>query len=180
MEPAAEDSVIEQAQRGSVAAFTRLIETHQQAVRAFLRRLSGDHAEADDLAQDSFVTAWARLRTFQHSRDFRLWLYGIAYRKFLGGQRAARRRQVREQLAAVAATPGAASEPDPERRLDLRKALAALPADQRAAVALCLAAGVSHGDAAELLGLPLGTVKSHVQRGRTALLAILKDEDHER
>jgi RNA polymerase sigma-70 factor (ECF subfamily) len=60
-----------------------------------------------------------------------------------------------------------------EDRLALQAALAQLVPEQRAAVTLCLAEGWSHGEAAEALGLPLGTVKSHVARGRDRLLASL-------
>ena len=156
--------------------FARLVEAHQQAVRAFLRRLCGDPAEADDLAQEVFIAAWTGLDSFRSGADFRLWLYGIAYRKFLAGRRAAGRRRKRETL--VAETAETAATPDAEARLDLQKALMALSEPQRAAVALCLAAGVSHGDAAVLLALPLGTVKAHVARGRATLLAML-ERDHD-
>jgi RNA polymerase sigma-70 factor, ECF subfamily len=157
-------------------AFAPLVEAHQQAVRAFLRRLCGDPAEADDLAQDAFIAAWTSLNSFRRGANFRLWLYGIAYRKFLASRRAAGRRRNREALVAEITVPVA--NPDPDARLDLRKAMMALSEAQRAAVALCLVAGVSHGDAAALLGLPLGTVKSHVQRGRATLLSML-DRDHD-
>ena len=175
----AEDALIEQAQQGSMTAFARLVGAHQQPARAFLRRICGDWSEADDLAQEEFVAAWAGLGAFQRGRDFRLWLYGIAYRKFLTSRRTATRRRAREAELAAARPAGSQTE-DLDARLDLRKAMSALPPEQRAAVALCLAAGVSHGDAAELLGLPLGTVKSHVQRGRATLLSLLKDQDDER
>jgi len=151
--------------------FARLVEAHQQAVRAFLRRLCGDPAEADDLAQEVFIAAWTGLDSFRSGADFRLWLYGIAYRKFLAGRRAAGRRRKRETL--VAETAETAATPDAEARLDLQKAMMALSEPQRAAVALCLAAGVSHGDAAVLLALPLGTVKAHVARGRATLQSML-------
>jgi len=62
-------------------------------------------------------------------------------------------------------------------RVALAKALAALPLDQRACVAMCLAAGYSHSEAAQALEMPLGTVKSHVLRGRERLLAALGDDD---
>jgi RNA polymerase sigma factor (sigma-70 family) len=62
---------------------------------------------------------------------------------------------------------------DPSDRLALNQALAQLPADQRAAVMLCLGCGLSHGEAAEVLGMPLGTVKSHVLRGRDRLREFL-------
>jgi RNA polymerase sigma factor (sigma-70 family) len=157
--------------------FAPLVGAHQQAVRAFLRRLCGDPAEADDLAQDVFIAAWTNLDSFRRGANFRLWLYGIAYRKFLASRRAAGRRRNREAL--VAEITETVANPDADARLDLQKAMMALSEAQRAAVALCLGAGVSHGDAAALLGLPLGTVKAHVARGRATLLSIL-DRDHDR
>ena len=64
-----------------------------------------------------------------------------------------------------------------DERLTLEAAMAGLPPDQRACVALCLAADFSHAEAAEALGLPLGTVKSHVTRGRARLLQVLGGSD---
>jgi RNA polymerase sigma factor (sigma-70 family) len=146
--------------------FAPLVEAHQQAVRAFLRRLCGDPAEADDLAQEVFIAAWTSLDSFRRGADFRLWLYGIAYRKFQANRRAAGRRRKREAFVAEIAETVAA--PDADARLDLQKAMMALSEPRRAAVALCLA-----GDAAALLALPLGTVKAHVERGRAKLLSML-------
>jgi RNA polymerase sigma factor (sigma-70 family) len=157
-------------------AFAPLVAAHQQAVRAFLRRLCGDPAEADDLAQEVFIAAWTSLDRFRRGENFRLWLYGIAYRKFLASRRAAGRRRHREARAAEIAEQ--VENPDADARLDLQKAMMALSEPQRAAVALCLAAEVSHSDAAALLALPLGTVKAHVQRGRAILISIL-DPDHD-
>ncbi|MBV8537994.1 MAG: RNA polymerase sigma factor [Alphaproteobacteria bacterium] len=165
-------ALIAQAQAGSSQAFSRLVAQHQQPVRAFLRRLTGDWAEADDVAQQAFVAAWTHLARFERGRDFRLWLCGVAYRKFLAARRSHWRRRRREEIAVESQEMTAT--PDSDDRLDLRKAMAALPEEPRAAIALCLAAGYSHGEAAEALGIPLGTVKSHVQRGRAALIAILR------
>ena len=150
--------------------FSALVEQHQRAVRGFLRRLPGSHADADDLAQDTFVTAWGRLASFRSGQSVRAWLCGIAYRKWLTHRRSQLRRSAREaQAAQEDLAAGAGS----DARLDAAAALATLPADQRAAVALCLAADFSHAEAAEALGLPLGTVKSHVARGRAKLLEVL-------
>jgi len=171
-----DDALIAQAQAGSGQAFSRLVAQHQQSVRAFLRRLAGDWAEADDVAQQAFVAAWTHLARFQRGRDFRLWLCGIAYRKFLAARRSHWRRRRREEIAVEGQETIAA--PTSDARLDLRKAMQSLSEEQRAAVALCLAAGYSHGEAAEALGIPLGTVKSHVLRGRAILMAALGD-DHE-
>ena len=174
-EPSAEGALVERAQAGSTRAFSQLVDMHSQAVRAFLRRLTGNWAEADDLAQDVFLAAWENLARFQRDRSFKLWLCGLAYRKFLASRRTFFRRAKREtEFAQEQATSSLPSELA-NMRLDLAKAMNALPPEQRAAVALCLAADFSHGEAAEALGIPLGTVKSHVSRGRAKLLALMGD-----
>lgn len=166
----AEAQWVEQARAGSSAAFGRIVDAHQQAVRAFLRRLCRNWAEADDLAQETFVTAWSSLGRFQGGRSVKLWMFGIAYRKFLTARRGDARRARREAESADldATSPSGAGASD--ARMDAARALAQLAPEQRAAVALCLGAEFSHAEAAEALGLPLGTVKSHVQRGRAKLL----------
>lgn len=168
-----EAPLVRAARAGSQAAFGRLVERHQQGLRAFLRRAAG--ADADDVAQEAFVTAWSSLARLRDDEGFRPWLYGIAWRKALtltrSTVRAARRdhawtRERDEEGGGLAA----------EDRLALETAMAALAPDQRAAVTLCLADGWSHGEAADALGLPLGTIKSHVARGRDKLLSVLGDK----
>lgn len=161
-------ALVRAAAMGSDLAFARLIDRHQGAVRAFLRRLSRSWADADDLAQETFVTAWSRMAAADPTLSVRAWLCGIAYRKWLVDRRSDRRRRLREANA-----DGPAPAADPDAALDAAAALAILPAEQRAAVALCLAGGFSHGEAAAALSLPLGTIKSHVARGRAKLLEYL-------
>lgn len=175
--PMGEATWVEQARAGSSIAFGRLVDHNQQAVRAFLRRLCRDWAEADDLAQETFVTAWSNIGRFDAGRSVKLWLFGIAYRKFLTARRGGARRMRRESEGAPLdeVAPSGASASD--ARLDVSRALAILPPEQRAVVALCLGAEFSHADAAETLGLPLGTVKSHVLRGRAKLLETLGASD---
>lgn len=163
------------AQRGSADAFARLVERRQGEVRGFLRRLTGSHADADDLAQETFISAWTRLGSFRRGESLRAWLCGIAYRKWLTWRRGEGRRALREGVAASLEDQAVVSGSD--ARLDASRALQALSEDQRAAVALCLAAGFSHSEAAEALGMPLGTVKSHVARGREKLLDLLGAQD---
>jgi RNA polymerase sigma-70 factor (ECF subfamily) len=170
MSPEGEAALIATAAAGDTPAFARLVTLHQGAVRGFLRRLTGSHADADDLAQDTFVTAWMRLGAFRPGESFRAWLCGVAWRKWLARTRSEGRRLRRERTAAE---PDADGQPHLDRRLDAAAALAVLPPEQRAAVALCLAAEFSHAEAAAALGLPLGTVKSHVTRGRKRLLEVL-------
>lgn len=169
-----DEALVASAKRGSTGAFARLVDRHQQPLRAFLRRTCGDWALADDLAQETFLTAWERIGQLKAGASVRAWLCGIGYRKHLSARRSASRKRAREREYENGA---AALQPVPDDRLALEKALADLPPDQRACVALCLAADFSHAEAAEALALPLGTVKSHVTRGRARLLQALGGSD---
>ena len=165
-----------QARAGSDAAFTRLVERHQAAVRGFLRRtLGGGWAEADDVAQEAILTAWSSLHRLKELSGFRSWLLGIAWRKAQDRIRSARRGAARDSdwLETLDAPSGVS----PADRLALAQAMAGLAPDVRACVALCLADGWSHAEAARALSLPLGTVKSHVARGRARLFEALGGSD---
>lgn len=168
-------ALVESAQAGSTVAFARLVDRHQQALRAFLRRTGGDWALADDLAQETFLAAWSRMDRLKAGISFRAWLCGIGYNKHLSAMRAAGRERARETAYEAEKPPSSGAMMD--ERLTLEAAMAELPPDQRACVALCLAADFSHAEAAEALDLPLGTVKSHVTRGRARLLAALGGSD---
>lgn len=168
--------LVGRARAGSDAAFSRLVERHQAAVRAFLRRvLGGGWAEADDVAQEAFIAGWSSLRSLREPAGFRPWLCGIAWRKAQDRIRASRRSAARDSLWLETIDPPQGV--SPEDRLALAGAMADLPPDVRACVALCLADGWSHGEAALALDLPLGTVKSHVNRGRARLLKALGGSD---
>jgi RNA polymerase sigma-70 factor (ECF subfamily) len=168
--------LVSHALAGSDAAFSRLVERHQAAVRGFLRRaLGGGWAEADDVAQDAFLAAWRSLRSLRDPARVRPWLCGIAWRKAQDRIRASRRGAVRDGAWLETLDPPAGV--SHEDRLSMAAAMAGLPLDVRACVALCLADGWSHGEAAVALGLPLGTVKSHVARGRARLLKALGGSD---
>lgn len=174
-----DESLVAAAQAGSTQAFSRLIDRHQQAVRAFLRRACGDWAEADDLAQEAFLAAWPRIGRLQSGGSVRAWLIGIAYRKHLTARRSFVRSRARDTAWEAERTPKSVSAASGQidDRLTLEKVMAELAPDQRACVALCLAGDFSHAEAAEALDLPLGTVKSHVARGRARLLSALGVED---
>jgi RNA polymerase sigma-70 factor (ECF subfamily) len=154
---------------GSELAFNRLVDRHQQAVRTFLWRLLGNDADADDMAQETFLAAWTYARSFRGEASVRGWLCGIAWRKARGAQRSWARQRSRDTTHHEGRSPDSAGAPM-EDRLAVKRALQALPLEQRAAVTLCLVCGFSHSEAAEILGAPLGTVKSHVLRGRERLV----------
>jgi len=176
MTPHDEARLIAAARKGDSRAYAALVDAHQQAVRGFLRRFAGHWADADDLAQEAFVTAWRKLARFEGRSSFRSWVSGIGFRIARDAKRAHGRAQIRdsdwqnEQDAAEEASPL-------EDRIAVQRAMEALPDEQRAVVALCLGEGFSHTEASEILKLPLGTVKSHVTRGRERLLRALEPND---
>jgi RNA polymerase sigma-70 factor (ECF subfamily) len=163
---------------GSERAFNRLVDRYQQAVRNFLRRVIG-RGEADDVAQETFLAVWTQARSFRGGSPVRSWVFGIAWRKVKDAQRSGYRRRRRETDWQKAADDDR-SDDGGEMRHALEQALVTLSIDQRAAVMLCLAYGFSHAEAAEVLHMPLGTVKSHVTRGRDKLREVLGDEDDAR
>ena len=169
----AEPALVARARAGSADAFGRLVHMHQQGLRAFLRRLGA--RDADDIAQETFVFAWEHMARFDSARPFRPWLFGIAWRKFREGKRSWLRRLTRQGHAT--ADMETASQPDPGLKLDLAKALGDLSPEQKAALLLCLGCEFTHAEAAEALAMPLGTVKSHVARGREKLTAALGERD---
>ncbi len=165
--------LVRAARAGSQAAFARLVAIHEKPLRGFLRK-SG-WIDADDIAQEAFVAAWTSLGRLRADEGFRAWLYGIAWRKALDNRRAASRSARRDEDWRGQEALDTASEVAQEDRMALQAALDTLPEDQRACVTLCLGQGWSHPEASEVLGLPLGTVKSHVTRGRERLLAVMGD-----
>lgn len=165
-----------QAKRGSNQAFESLVRRNQSLVRGFCRRLAGDAATADDLAQDTFLMAWRRIGSYEGKGSFRGWLCRIAYTQFLQHRRSAKASARREDAVMAQTATSVDERGGVEARLDLDRVLAALSPEQRAAVALCYGEGMSHQEAADALGLPLGTVKSHVLRGRAKVLGQFGEE----
>ncbi|MBI1187492.1 MAG: sigma-70 family RNA polymerase sigma factor [Alphaproteobacteria bacterium] len=157
------------ARAGDGRAFGRLVDAHQSAVRAFARRLIGDAAEAEDIAQEAFARAWEQLSRLRSDASLRAFVCGVAYNIWRSARRSHMRRQLRERAYARENADAAEQPRDAPARLALRAAMDALPPDQRAALALCLGADFTHAEAASALNLPLGTVKSHVLRGRAKL-----------
>jgi RNA polymerase sigma-70 factor (ECF subfamily) len=151
---------------GSRAAFNLLVDRHQQAVRVFLRRVVGKN-DADDVAQETFLALWTQARAFRGGSAVRSWLFGIAWRKAKDSQRSWFRRRRRDHAWHEELDDHEEFAVDMHRAME--KALASLTLEQRAAVTACLAYGLSHAEAAESLQMPLGTVKSHVSRGRERL-----------
>jgi RNA polymerase sigma factor (sigma-70 family) len=161
------------ARQGDRHAFARLVRAHHSRVRLQLRRLAhGDAALADDLAQKTFVQAWLHLNEFRGDARLATWLHRIALTRFL---QHVRRPQLPLEWNEVAAADGPGHDPRPAEDLsrDVERALQALSEIQRLAVVHCFHLDLSHAEAAQVLGLPLGTLKSHLDRAKTRLRELL-------
>jgi RNA polymerase sigma-70 factor (ECF subfamily) len=153
-------------------AFAELVRNHQSAVRGLLRQLTrSDLALADDLAQETFLRAYKHIRSFRGEAKFSTWLYRIAYNCF---REEARKRKefVGIDEAQLEAEPDPQTV-DPALKHDLMHALQLLPLHERTAIVLCCQNGLSHDEAARVLEIPLGTVKTNVLRGREKLKKML-------
>ena len=151
--------------------FEALVHAHQGHIRAFLRRLCRNHALADDLAQETFMRAYQKYGALSDVGAVKSWLFQIAYRIFLDHTRKEKRRKNLDDERQ-----GNIEEPPeslPEIKMDIERAMNALAPPQRAAILLNITHGMSHSEVAATLGLPLGTVKSHIARGKNSLRAFL-------
>lgn len=163
-----DQSLVTRALLGDRRAFEQLMRRHQGMVRAQLRRLAhGDDATADDLAQETFLLAWRKLDQFRSEARFSTWLHRIAYACFLQACRtkswAARHAQDEEMeelpLPATAM----------DLQLDLAQAMRRLSTAEQTVLLHCMQLELSHEEAAYVLSMPLGTVKSHASRGKAKL-----------
>jgi RNA polymerase sigma-70 factor (ECF subfamily) len=164
------------ARAGDSAAFAVLVRRHQDAVYRFVLRMVGTRDEALDLTQDAFVRAWQALPQWQPEAQFRTWLFRIASNAALD---ALRRRRVVEFEPLNDAFEAAADEPDPEKRLELKRRVAALEAslaklsaEHREILLLREVENMTYEEIGAVLGLSEGTVKSRLARARAALLEV--------
>jgi RNA polymerase sigma factor (sigma-70 family) len=153
-------------------AFATLVRNHQGAVRGFLLRLCcGDRALADDIAQEVFLRAYQRIQTYRSEGGFDSWLLAIAYRAFASEKR--KRHWRAEELKEVPEVDSSqVSQPDSAAE-DIARAMRLLREPERACISLCYQSGMSHREVAKTLGYPVGTVKTHIGRGKEKLRAHL-------
>jgi len=178
-----EASLVEDARRGGREAFAELVRRHERRVYAVALRMAGDPADADDLAQEVFLTAWRAIGSFRSGSSVYTWLYRIAVNTsltFLKKKGRERNRAAFDENLAVPA-PGRPAASSPEgssaageiaARID--EAVAALPAHFRASFALVVDQGLSHADAARVLGCSENTVSWRMHKARKLLQAKVK------
>ncbi len=156
--------------------FKRQLTAVIPALRAFARNLCRDDSMADDLVQDTMLRAWAARDRFTPGTSFKAWTFTILRNSFLSQMRRKRFTGEWDERAAEFALQ---ARPEQEGRLhveDVSRALAKLPEAQRQALMLVGADERTYEETAEIQGVPLGTIKSRVARGRSALVRMVEGE----
>ena len=144
-------------------------------MRAFARSLCRDATAADDLAQDALLKAWNNRASFEPGTNMKAWTFMILRNQFYSDKRRSWRSsqldpEVAERTLEAASNPMASLELD-----EVRRALACLPDDQREALILIGAGGLSYEEVSEICGCAIGTIKSRVSRARDRLSTIIED-----
>ncbi len=164
------ESLVSLAREGDAGAFEAVYRRLAGRVYALCLRMSGDAERAEELTQDVFVRAWERLDSFRGDALFSTWLHRLTVNLVLQSRRTQGRREAREVTApdlevyaaeAVRAMPGT--------RVDLERAIAALPAGAREMLVLRDIEGYRYQEMAELKGVAVGTVKAQIHRARKLL-----------
>jgi RNA polymerase sigma-70 factor (ECF subfamily) len=168
--PASQKHPSSQAVASAEALFARWAGEHLQVLHRVAYRLLGNPHDAEDVVQDTFRSAWVSRHLFDASRSERAWLLAILRRRVAD---AWRKRQVRElPMGDGTLDVAAGRSPDPlddELSSHVQRALGRLPVEVRETLLLVVVGELTHQEAADMLGVPLGTVLSRVSRGRTRL-----------
>ena len=144
-------------------------------LRRFARSLSRNQHDADDLVQSVVERAWRHLDQLKPGANVGSWMFGIMKNAWVDEIRARRRRERVHAPEEAGATVGDASAAARDIALSVQAGIARLPEEQRLAVGLVLVEGLSYKDAAETLGVPIGTLTSRLARARATLQALLGD-----
>jgi RNA polymerase sigma-70 factor (ECF subfamily) len=176
-------ALLERAKQGDLRAFELLLSEHVPRIRRFARAMCRNPADADDLAQEALLKAYQALRSYRFQAAFSTWLYRVVRNTFIDHARAKATRE-RGQNRSLGPederAPDAAPGPEEalareQLRAALWDALRQLPLEFRTALVLFDLEGLSHEEVAAVEGVPIGTVKSRLSRGRAQLRTILSE-----
>ena len=188
--PPTDKELIARVLAGDQGAYAVLVERHSDLVYAIVSRIVLNEADAADVAQEAFVRAYHALVRFRGDSKFSSWLYRIAVNRSLTHLKRTKRRaavldpttgaraEVEASLGAPPDSPDEAVLKD-ERRVMVRAAVSQLPPRYRAVVTLFYLEEKSYREVAEILGIPMGTLKTHLHRARALLKEALTDRDTE-
>lgn len=160
-------------------AFDQLVKKYQSPVRRFFLHLTcGDSELSDDLAQDTFIKAYTNIASFRNLSGFSTWLYRIAYNVFYDYIRSRKETDGLDvgQIDAINCT----EQENVGQRMDIYQSLKMLKEMERTCITLFYMEDVSIDKIAGIVGIPAGTVKSHLSRGKEKLATYLKTNGYER
>jgi RNA polymerase sigma-70 factor, ECF subfamily len=161
---------------GDGAALDRLLRLHYDRLHAVCRRITGNDADADDATQEALIAVARGLAAgrFDGRSRFSTWAYRVATNACLDELRRRSRRPTATEAGWWENEPSAGEAPEVAgERVDIDRALARLPVDFRAAVVLRDLCQLDYAEIADVLGIPAGTVRSRIARGRAALVPLL-------
>lgn len=173
--PKNDNELISRFLSGDQMAFADLVRRYQSPIRQFLRRLAaGDHALADDIAQETFLKMFTSMASFRGEASVSTWLHTIAYRTFL--RHVANHSRIRfvdddDMPETLSVAPTAMSD------ILVEQMMQHLSLNERLMVTLSISAGMSHGEIAQVTQVPLGTIKSHINRAKKKLARLLGSEE---
>ncbi len=171
-----DESLASRAARGDTAALDELLRRHSAMIHAVCRRILGNPDDALDATQEALLSVARKVHTFDARSRFSTWCYRVATNAALDEARKRTRRpqpfETLPETAQDASTDGRVAD-----RIDVDRALAELPPDYRAAVALRDLVGMDYAEISEVLGVPPGTVRSRISRGRAALADLLGNRE---
>jgi len=158
--------------------FHGLVEREIPRLRRYARALTRETNRADDLVQDTLLRAIAKAHLWQDGTDIRAWLFTIMHNQHVNSVRRALREKATVNVEQLASTLVATSDPTASRQLhELERALGHLSEGQRQVVILVGLEGMTYDEAAKILGVPIGTVRSRLGRARDALRGLMGMEE---
>ena len=178
-------ALLERSLQGDGDAFAMLMRRHEDRIFALCLRMTGNRADALDASQETFITAYRKGSAWRGEASFPTWLYRIAMNASYDLVRRRKGWQVLEADPGQHGPEGAASPDaagagqseladDVATRIDLARALGALPAEYREAVVMHDLGGIPYDEIGRVTGVAIGTVKSRISRGRRQLAGLLE------
>jgi RNA polymerase sigma-70 factor, ECF subfamily len=161
---------LDRARRGDLDAFEELVRLYQAEVFRFAHHLTRDRTLAEDVTQETFLRAFRFVRGFRGEQRFGSWLFKIARNCAMDALRRASRERSRDELPAIRIA-------DASARVEIEIALRSISSEHREAFLLVEVFGLSYQEAADVLGVAVGTVKSRMFRARKALSQAIAGEE---
>lgn len=161
---------------GDRHAFGLLVEAYRSPVLRFLRNLCGNDELSKDLAQETFIKAWLSIGSFRAAAKFSTWIFRIAYNTFYDSARTGK--PCANLTGTALRLPTGA--PNPDRSIDFARSMATLKGDEKTAMLLFYMEDFPVKKIAQVMGRPVGTVKSLLFRGKEKLSAYFKNSGYDR